>query len=139
MALMLFQGTVAHLERDGSILRFRIGKHLIQVSLHPDLLLLENGASIQLLAESDAATDALDVMALKWEGGPTVYLGPRLGWSCSLAALAVTLTAFISHQEWLLMFPALLAVAKWHFLRRRARVFESFASELAEVRNLHMG
>jgi hypothetical protein len=139
MALTLFQGTVTQLERDGSILRFRIGKHLIQVSLHPDLLLLENGASVQLLAEPDPRTDALDVMALKWEGGPTVYLGPRMGWSVSLAALTVTAAAFISQQLWLLMFPAMLAVAKWHFLRRRARVFESFASELAELTNLRTG
>jgi hypothetical protein len=140
MAVTLIQGIVTHLERDASSISFRIRKHALRISTpQPDLFLLENGIFVQLLADTDGFPEALDVLALKCERHPPIYLGPRMGWWCALTAIAVAAAAFVSHHETLLALPGLLGIAQVYFLMRRARVFESFTSELAELRNAHVG
>lgn len=139
MAVTLIQGAVTHLERDASSISFRIRKHQLRIATsQPDLFLLENGIPVQLLADTSGYPDALDVLALKCARHPPIYLGPRMGWSCALAALAVAAAAFLSHHELFLALPGLLGIAQVHFLMRRARVFESFTSELAELRDAHI-
>src|SRR4051812_44923806 len=118
MAVTLIQGPVTHLERDASSISFRIHKQLLRARPQLDLFLLENGKSVQLLADTASQTDALDVLALKCEGHPPIYLGPRMGWSCAFAAIAVAITAVVSNNEWLLLFPAAIAIAHGYFLRR---------------------
>lgn len=137
MAVTLVQGTVTHLERTDSSISFRIRKHHLRISFQPELFLLENGTFVQLLADTDCNLEVLDVLALKCEGYPPIYLGPRLGWSCAIAAIAVAMAAFTSHHEWFLVLPVMLGIAQGYFLMRRARVFESFTTELAEMRNVH--
>ena len=58
MAVMLIQGTVSHLERNASSVRFRIGEHQLDVVHQPDLFLLEDGVAVQLLVEADPAAMA---------------------------------------------------------------------------------
>jgi hypothetical protein len=139
MAVTLIQGTVTHLERNASSISFRIRKHQLRMSFQPELFLLENGTFVQLLVDTERDFQAPEVLALKCDGYPPIYLGPRMGWSCAFAAITVAMAALTSHHEWFLLLPALLAIAQGHFLMRRARVFESFTSELAELRNVHTG
>ena len=139
MAVTLIQGTVTHLERDASSIRFRIRKHQLRIATaQPDLFVLENGIFVQLLADTSGFPAALDVLALTCGRHPPIYLGPRIGWSGALAAIAVAAAAFVSHHEIYLALPAMLGIAQVHFLMRRARVFESFTSELAELRDAHI-
>jgi hypothetical protein len=139
MAVTLIQGTVTHLERDASAIEFRVRKHQLRIATpQPDLFLLENGIFVQLLADTSGYPEALDVLALKCERHPPIYLGPRMGWSSALVAIAVAAAAFVSRHEVFLMLPGLLGLAQVHFLMRRARVFESFTSELAELRDAHI-
>jgi hypothetical protein len=139
MAVTLIQGTVTHLARNASSVSFCIRKHPLRIcSPQPDLFLLENGIFVQLLADTSTYPEALDVLALKCEGHPPIYLGPRMGWSCALAAIAVAMASLISHHEWFLALPGTLAIAQGYFLMRRARVFESFTSELAELKSAPM-
>jgi hypothetical protein len=105
----------------------------------PELFLLENGTFVQLLVDTDRSFETPDVLALKCAGYPPIYLGPRTGWACALAGITVAMAALTSHHEWFLILPGMLAIAHGHFLMRRARVFESFTSELAELRNVHTG
>jgi hypothetical protein len=140
MAVTLIQGTVTHLDRDASSVTFRIRTHLLRISSsHPDLFLLENGIFVQLLAEADTWPGALEVLALKCARHSPIYLGPHLGWSGVLVAITAAAAALISHHELLLALPVMLGIAQGHFLMRRARVFESFARELGELRDAREG
>jgi hypothetical protein len=139
MAVRLVQGAVTDLQRNESSVSFRIRKHVFRASPHPDLFLLENGTFVQLLVDVDLGPQPVPVHALKCEGYPPVYLGPRIGWSSALAAVAVALAAVASHHEWFLTLPAMLGIAHGYFLMRRARIFESFTTELAELRNAPLG
>ena len=139
MAVTLIQGTVTHLERDASSVSFCIRKHPLRIaSPQPDLFLLENGIFVQLLADTSTYPEALDVLALKCERHPPIYLGPRMGWSWALTSLTVATASVMSHHEWFLALPGILAIAQGYFLVRRARVFESFTSELAELKDAHI-
>jgi hypothetical protein len=71
------RGTVSYLERSASSVRVRIGEHQLHVVHQPELFLLEDGVAVQLLVDTDPAADLLDVLALKCEGHPPIYLGPR--------------------------------------------------------------
>jgi hypothetical protein len=139
MAVRLVQGAVTDLERHESSVSFRIRRHVFRAPAHPDLFLLENGTFVQLLVDVDLGPQPTPVHALKCEGYPPVYLGPRMGWSSVLAAGVVALAAVASHHGWLLTLPAMLGIGHGYFLMLRARVFESFTSELAELRNAPLG
>ena len=134
MAVMLIQGTVSHLERNASSVRFRIGEHQLDVVHQPDLFLLEDGVAVQLLVEADPAAGMLDVLALKCEGHPPIYLGPRMGWWVATVAILIAMAGVFVRHEWLLLIPGMLCLAQTYFLKRRTRVFETFTSELAEPR-----
>jgi hypothetical protein len=134
MPVMLIEGTVSHVERDASSVRFRVGEHQLDVVHQPDLFLLEDGVSVQLLVDGDSASGTLDVLALKCEGHPPIYLGPRMGWWVATVGIVIAMAAVIVRHEWLLLVPGMLCLAQSYFLKRRMRVFEAFTHALAEPR-----